>query len=134
MPGFGSFVRARLRWLSIVQIVALLFVQIAVAAHACPAVAADAAPAMADCSAHALAAGDLAQPQLCKAHCVIDDQAVVPVTDAVAPAAPMLLAVLDWRAALALTPTTAGHRIHGRPGAPRPSTPPLYLRLRILRQ
>lgn len=134
MPGFGSFVRARLRWLSIVQIVALLFVQIAVAAHACPALAADPAQSLVACAAHGNAPADPTPAQLCKAHCVADDQALGAGSSVDAPAAPLLLAVLDWRAASAavLAPADGGFDRLG--GAAPPGSPPLYLRLRILRQ
>lgn len=134
MPAFGPFVRARLRWLSIVQIVALLFVQFAIAAHGCPALAAERVVPVADCAAHGGTADAPASTPLCKPHCVADDQAVGPHTGVDVPAAPVLLAVLDWRDALATAPAPPNNGNGRLSGAPPPGAAPPYLRLRVLRQ
>ena len=130
-------------------IVTLLFMQFVTAAYACTtagrtAGTAQAAPAMAHMPgchgqmAQSAAASpiDPGQPQLCKAHCQQGAQtpSAAPVADA--PAAPMLLATLDWaRVALSIdAPAASAGRAPGlSSGAPPPGSPPLFLSLLVLR-
>ncbi len=134
MPACRTFGRVRLRWVSMAQIVALLFMQFAIAAYRCPAVAADAAVAVADCVAHSKSPADPTLSQLCKVHCLSDDQAVGATQTVGASAAPLLLAVLDWQAALLAVPAPVDPDFDRLSGAPPPGTPPRYLSLRILRR
>ena len=126
--------RCLTRWLS----VALLFVQFAVAAYACPAAFAPTpAPAamaeMPGCAGNMPHAMDPDQPLLCQAYCQQGSQTPQPTPPADLPNSPVLLAVLDWRPALLLPTGPAGEAQALRPGASPPGSPPLYLRLLVLR-
>lgn len=126
--------RSLAHWLSL----ALLFMQIATAAYACPAWAADAAaPAvmaeMPGCDGNMAGAMDPDQPQMCKAHCQQGSQTVHPTPASDAPASPVLIAVLDWRHAALLTAQPAAWTAIASPGGSPPGSPPLYLRLLVLR-
>jgi hypothetical protein len=130
--------RALAGWL----ILALLFMQFAVAAHACPRAAADpsavaALAAMAEmpgCDGAMATTVDLEQPQLCKAHCERDAQTVSPISAIDLPAATSMPAVLDGSPRSRLA--AAGTAPHGpQPsGIPPPGSPPLYLALLVLRR
>ncbi len=116
----------------------LLFVQVATAAYACPAVAAAvqvpaAMAEMAGCEGNMPRAMDPEQPQLCQAHCQQDPQAVQPTPASAAPATPVLLAVLDWTHAQLLPAQPAAGMAPVTYGASPPGSPPLYLRLLVLR-
>jgi len=89
----------------------LLFVQVATAAYACPAVAA----AVQVPAAMAEMAG-------CE-----------PTPASAAPATPVLLAVLDWTHAQLLPAQPAAGMAPVTYGASPPGSPPLYLRLLVLR-
>jgi len=124
-----------MRWLSGWLSVVLLSMQLATAAYACPAVA-QAAAAMAempDCGGNIPGAMDPDQPQLCRAHCQQGSQNVHPTPASDAPATPVLLAVLDWTHAALLPAQPAGRMPVVASGAPPPGSPPLYLRLLVLR-
>jgi len=126
------------RWLSGWLIVALLSMQLAMAAYACPALAtaAQAPVAMAEvpgCDGHMPAAMDPDQPQLCRAHCQQGSQAVHPTPASDAPATPVLFAVLDWTHAALLPAQPAGRVPVAFAGASPPGSPPLYLYLLVLR-
>jgi hypothetical protein len=121
-------------WLS----AALLLMQLAVAAYACPAALAQSlAPVatveMPDCAGRMPAAMDADQPLLCQAHCQQGSQTAQPTPAADATPAPVLLGVLDWTQALHVPGQPADRRPLLRPGASRPGSPPLYLRLLVLR-
>jgi hypothetical protein len=134
MSGMRLFGRRQRRWLSIWQVVAMLFMQLAVAAYVCPAVSAATLTPVPDCAEHGKSAADPAQPQLCKAHGVVGDQVVGGGGGVDATAAPPLLAVLDWRAAqLVAAPVIRAGRDR-LSGAPPPGAPRLYLALLVLRQ
>ena len=124
----------------------LLFAQLAASAYACPRLspaAADALAAipampamaaMADCHGQPRATMDPTQPQLCQAHCEQGSQSVSPAAAQDAPAAPLLLAVLDWSAAATRVPAAVeGRATLALSGAPPPGALPLYLRLLVLR-
>jgi hypothetical protein len=119
-------------------VVALLFMQMAVAAYACPrGMAGDAGTAMAampDCAGASAMAMDPDQPQLCKVHCDQGTQAVnpMPIGD-VFTAAPMLLAVLDWSGGTLLRTPPETQRASLPTGAPPPGSPPLFISLLVLR-
>ena len=128
------------------QIVALLFMQLAVSAYVCPMAQAHSVAAgavaeiatMADMpGCHGKAGMDPAQGALCKAHCQQGDQVVGgPHTGAAdAPATAGLLALLDWRGttlAVHSQAQTAGQALP-HCAAP-PGAPPRYLSLLVLRQ
>jgi hypothetical protein len=116
---------------------ALLLMQFAVAAHACLVGSVDAQAAMqmtamADCEGAMPAGLDPGQP-LCKAHCEQGSQAFNPALTFDAPAASLLLAVLDWADAIvpADMPPRAPHGVAS--GDPPSGAPPLYLSLLVLR-
>ena len=117
---------------------ALLFMQFAVAAYACPAAftQAQAPVAMANmpgCAGNMPQAMDLDQPLLCQAYCQQGSQTFQAPPAADVPSSPLLLAVLDWRPALHLPAMPAGE-VQALPlGASPPGSPPLYLRLLVLR-
>lgn len=130
--------RCSLRWLARWLSATLLFMQCAVAAYACPAALAQAqAPAtmaeMPDCAGGMAAAMDAEQPLLCQAHCHQGSQTAQPAPAADATAAPVLLAVLDWTGALRLPALPARQQPLLPAGAAPPGSPPLYLRLLVLR-
>ena len=131
-------------------VAALLFMQFAVAAHACQAAGrAAAVPHPVAALKHAPgchgggatadgAAPDADSPHLCKAHCQQGAQTpgVAPLADA--PSTSWLpVATLDWTQA-ALTfhapAPSAGQQPALRSGAPPPGTPPLFLSLLVLRR
>ena len=126
------------RWLSSWLTVLLLFVQLATAAYACPvAVAATMAPvAMAEmpgCAGNMRGAMDSDQPQLCQAHCQQGSQTVHPTPASDVPTSPVVLAVLDWRHSALLTAQPPSRARSMTAGASPPGSPPLYLRLLVLR-
>jgi hypothetical protein len=125
------------RWLSSWLSVAMLFMQIAASAYACPAVAAATAPVvmaeMPGCGGEMTGTMDPDQPQLCQAHCQQGSQTVHPTPAADAPTTPVLMAVLDWTHA-ALLPALQAHLTSTvAAGGSLPGSPPLYLRLLVLR-
>ena len=126
------------RWLSGWLTALLLFVQLATAAYACPvAVAATMVPvAMAEmpgCAGNMPGAMDPNQPQLCQAHCQQGSQTVHPTPASDVPTSPVLLAVLDWRHTALLTARPPSRARSMTAGASPPGSPPLYLRLLVLR-
>lgn len=130
--------RRPLRWLSCCLIVALVSIQLAAAAYACPAtaVAAQAAASMADmpgCDGHVASAMDPDQPKLCRVHCQQGSQTVQPTPASDVPASPVLLTVLDWTQTALLPQQPAGRLPAVSSGAPPPGSPPLYLRLLVVR-
>ena len=133
--------RYPVRWLSSWLAVALLFMQLATAVHACPRQAASASPpaSMADmpgCDIAGTGLADNASSLLCRVHCQQGQQALDQSAAADLAAAPLLLAVLDWAA-----PTFVGgagradvaRRTGVASGAPPPGALPIYLRLHVLR-
>lgn len=115
----------------------LLLAQWLTAAYACPVADGSGtalAVSMPGCDGHMSGARDPAQPLLCRMHCSQGAQTVqsAPGADlALAPA--MLLAILDWTPA-ALAPLHSAERpAPAATGAPPPGSPPLYLRLLVLR-
>ena len=133
----------------------LLFMQFAVAAHACKvpgrAFAGSQAGAATvhgpDChggvgptvaAATAATRPDADPPSLCKAHCQQGAQTPGVAPSADVPATPGLpIATLDWaQAALAVdaVATSAGQPPALRSGAPPPGAPPLFLSLLVLRR
>jgi hypothetical protein len=119
-------------WLSLL----LLCAQLATAAYACPALADVAAARMAampGCDGKMSAAMDPEQPLLCQAHCQQGSQTLnaVPLLDA--PVSPLLLAVLDWRPTQPARDSAVARRPERAAGAAPPGSPPLYLRLLVLR-
>ena len=146
----GPQITRRLRrWLSVWQIVSLLFMQLAVAAYVCPmaqaqtsAVNAEAAQDMTDMTdmpvcQEGKSGMDPTRGALCKAHCEQGEQVVggLHAGAADAPATAGLLALLDWRVtALAVhaQAQTAGQALP-HCAAP-PGLPPRYLSLLVLRQ
>ncbi len=128
------FHRCLIRCLS----VALLSVQFALAAYACPAALAQAqaAAAMAEmpgCAGNMPGAMDPDQPLLCQAHCQQGAQTPQPTPAADVPGSPVLLAVLDWGQAMHLPVQPAERGSMLPAGAAPPGSPPLYLRLLVLR-
>jgi hypothetical protein len=128
----------RTRWISVWLTVVLLSMQLATAAHACPArLATEHAPpvmaAMPGCDEHMPAAMDPDQQQQCKAHCQQGSQTVHPTPASDAPAAPVLLAVLDWTSAALLPTLPAARATVVTAGGSPPGSPPLYLSLLVLR-
>ena len=126
------------RWLSAWLAALLLLTQLATAAYACPALvaAAQASAAMAampGCAGNMPGAMDPDQPQLCQAHCQQGSQTVQPTPPSDAPVTPVLLAVLDWAQAARLPALVAGLAHEISPGASVPGSPPIYLRLLVLR-
>ena len=134
--------RDPVRWLSGWLVLALLFMQLATAVHACPRMALlDLRPvtidAMPGCTMADMGGADDPSGLLCRVHCQQGQQAF----DLSAPAADLagaavLLAVLDWAAAapaggtapLCLAPTSGVAS-----GAPPPGALPIYLSLLVLR-
>ncbi|HEU5293833.1 MAG TPA: hypothetical protein VFU71_03495 [Burkholderiaceae bacterium] len=117
---------------------ALLSAQWGTAAYACPRASAAASvpaavPAMPDC--HGTAPGaemDPDQPLLCKAHCDQGSQTVNDVPAQQPTPQLLLLAVLDWNGpALNAAPGVAADDDSAGPSPA--SSPPLYLRLLVLR-
>lgn len=127
-------IRSLSGWLTLL----LLITQIATAAYACPAALAVAnAPVamveMPGCDGNMPGTMDPEQPQLCRAHCQQGSQAVHPTPAPDAPTAPVLLAVLDWTDSALMPTQPAGRATLVTSGAPPPGSPPLYLRLLVLR-
>ena len=126
------------------QIVALLFMQLAVSAYVCPMAQAHGVVAGADMAAmadmpgcHGKAGMDPAQGALCKAHCQQGEQVVggLHTAAADAPTTAGLVALLDWRVttlAVHSQAQTAGQALP-HCAAP-PGAPPRYLSLLVLRQ
>ena len=123
-----------------VLILALLFLQMATAVHACLRVAAPMS-GHAACAEHERADAPAAAPAgasaLCKAHCDQGNLSVNQLGQAAAPdlqPLPQLWAVLDWKP-LAAAPAPALQRPDAlRSGAPPPGAPPIYLSLLVLRR
>lgn len=115
----------------------LLLAQWLTAAYACPAVAgsgAAAAVSMPGCDGHMSGARDPEQPLLCQMHCSQGAQTVQSVPGADLPPAPaVLLAILDWTQAARPALHSADSPAPLATGAPPPGSPPLYLRLLVLR-
>ena len=128
------------------QIVALLFMQLAVSAYVCPmaqahSVAAGADGDLSDMSdmpgCHGKSGMDPAQGALCKAHCQQGEQVVggPHAAAADAPATAGLLALLDWRVATLAVHAQAQTAGQALPHcAAPPGAPPRYLSLLVLRQ
>ena len=133
--------RNPVRWLSGWLAVALLFMQLATAGHACPLLAVpDLRPvptvAMPGCDMAATGVADDPASPLCRGHCQQGQQALDQSPAADLAAAPLLLAVLDWAAPAPVG--TAGRADAARrtgvaSGAPPPGALPIYLRLLVLR-
>lgn len=127
--------RSRRRLIRCLSVV-LLVMQLAVAAYACPAVFAPApAPTaeMPGCAGNMPVAMDPGQPLLCQAHCQHGSQTAQAAPALDATTTPVLWAVLDWAPSL-LLPAQAAQRLHAlHAGASPPGSPPLYLRLLVLR-
>lgn len=115
----------------------LLLAQWLTAAYACPAVAgsgAAAAVSMPGCDGHMSGARDPEQPLLCQMHCLQGAQTVQSAPGADLPPAPaVLLAILDWTQAARPALHSADSPAPLATGAPPPGSPPLYLRLLLLR-
>ena len=130
--------RRLVRWLASGLAVTLLFMQLATAAYACPA-AIGTAPAVVDmpempgCDGKMPGTMDADQPLLCQAHCQQGSQAVHPTPALDAPTTPLLLAVLDWSVAKGLPALATRCLPVLSAGASPPGSPPLYLRLLVLR-
>jgi hypothetical protein len=126
------------RWLCGWLVVAVLFMQVATSAYACPKIASALADPVAQtmmpgCDGHWAGSKDVEQPSLCHAHCQQGSQATQPAALPDLPFAGALAAVLDWRSA-ALLPVQPAHRERmAAPGGSPPGSPPLYLRLLVLR-
>jgi hypothetical protein len=120
------------------MVVAVLFMQIATSAYACPKVASGLADTAAEtmmpgCDGHMAGSKDVEQPSLCHAHCQQGSQATQPAAPPDLPGATALAAVLDWRS-VALLPVLPVQRERvAAPGGSPPGSPPLYLRLLVLR-
>lgn len=126
------------RWLAAGLAAVLLCAQLIAAAHACvEAVPVDEGePASPRCTVHAEAGApdDPAQSLLCKAHCSNDARSQADAPAQAAPVVPMLLAVIDWAAAVAAAGPQAAARAHAWPeGDSPPGRPPLYLSFLVLR-
>jgi hypothetical protein len=113
-------------WLVLVTLLA----QLATAAYACPHGLADEVTPMSACHG-AQATSDVDLPQLCKAHCEQGAQSHSPSLTFDLSAAPVLLAVLDWRPAAPTAMQTRPIVLHA--GAPPPGSPPIYIALQGLR-
>lgn len=124
------------RWLSGWLTVMLLLTQWLTSAYACPALASApaAAVSMPGCDGHMPGAMDPEQPQLCQMHCSQGAQTVQSAPGADLPPAPaVLLAILDWTQAALASLHSAERPAPVATGAPPPGSPPLYLRLLVLR-
>jgi hypothetical protein len=128
------------RWLSGWLMAVLLFTQWVTSAYACPMIAAAAnAPAalasMPGCDGHMPGAMDPDQPQMCQAHCTQGSQTVqsVPGADTPPPPAVLRVALLDWTQATQAPVRSANRDAPLATGAPPLGSPPLYLRLLVLR-
>lgn len=129
--------RHRLRWLSCLLVLLLLFMQLSTSAYACPAAVdstrSTTAMEMPGCDQDMSVDMDSDQPQLCKAHCQQGNQAVSAAQTADLVSWPVLVSVLDWRVD-AFVPQWLDHRPTDLPpGAAPPGSPPLYLSLLVLR-
>jgi hypothetical protein len=128
-----------MRWLCSGLAVTLLFMQLATAAYACPATigAAPAAVEMAEmpgCDGNMPGTMDPNQPLLCQAHCQQGSQAAHASPALDTPSTPVLLAVLDWSLAKGLPAALSTRCLPVlSAGAAPPGSPPLYLRLLVLR-
>jgi hypothetical protein len=130
--------RRQRSWLSRWLIVALLFMQLATASHACSVAfgASAGATVMADmpgCDGAMPATLDPDQPQLCQAHCQQGSHTVNQTPAADLTPAPVLLAVLDWAPAVQQLSAPASRPLGLAAGASPPGAPPLYLALLVLR-
>ncbi len=135
--------RSARRWLGSALVVALLFMQFAVAAYVCSGLRAghaemdmSAMADMTDCAGMSAQQMDPAQPQLCKAHCSHDDQSVQSGLGQLAPdlAAALFVAIVDWRPqAMSARAGAMSMRTVRAPTGPPRGWPPLYLALHILR-
>jgi hypothetical protein len=125
------------RWLAGWLAVMLLLTQWLTSAYACPMRAgapSAAAASMPGCDGRMSGAMDPEQRQLCQMHCSQGAQTLQSAPSADVPPAPaVLLAILDWTQA-ALAPLHSADRPAPLAmGAPPPGSPPLYLRLLVLR-
>lgn len=114
----------------------LLFMQLAVAAHACASGVAPAGPAVAalpDCHGEQSRAVDTDPAQLCKAHCAQGHQAVDGAHAVAWTPWPLLVCVIDWPHAAQLCQPAPGHLAGPCPGSAPPGSPPIYLSLLVLR-
>ncbi|MDE2372460.1 MAG: hypothetical protein KGN16_26070 [Burkholderiales bacterium] len=125
-----------------VLILALLFLQMATAVHACLRAVAPPLGGHEACAAHERMHAEAAAAQagagaLCQAHCDHGNLSVNQLGHAAAPdllPQPQLWAVLDWKP-LAAAPAPALQRPGAlRSGEPPPGTPPIYLSLLVLRR
>ena len=127
--------RSRRRLIRCLSVV-LLFMQLAVAAYACPAAFAPTPAPMAEmpgCAGNMAGTMDPSQPLLCQAHCQQGSQTAqsAPALDATTSA--VLWAVLDWAPSPRLPAQAAQQMYTLHVGASPPGSPPLYLRLLVLR-
>ena len=131
------------RWLAGWLVLTLLFAQGATAAYSCPLwQRGGSAPLMADCAemagmANAPGGGiDMAQPNLCKAHCDSGTQSPTPAADSDFSHGVMLLGSRAWSCSPVSSRDTVALRIDARSGAPPGAfagTAPLYIALQVLR-
>jgi hypothetical protein len=135
------FHRHPVRWLSSWLIVALLFMQLATAVHACPLWAVpDLRPQptvdMPGCDMQGNGVANDPVSALCQGHCQQGQQALDQSPAADLAAAPLLLAVLDWAAPAVMgdaAQADAARRTGVASGAPPPGALPIYLSLLVLR-
>lgn len=121
---------------ALVMTAALLFAQVATAAHACPTAAQDipaaqmmsAVPECSDMAAMA-APIDAEQPQLCKRHCAPDQQATA--SSVAVDASPNLLAIFPAPALLVGLRDSAALR--ASESAPPPGAPPPRILFQVFR-
>ena len=131
-----SMPRRTLRRLAVWLVLTLLSAQWAVASYACPSVGARPAAATPHMLCHddpSQGAPDPAQPLLCKVHCEQGSQTVNDVPAQQPPAQFALWAVLDWRRPALQPVHGADVAVLATPSASPPGSPPLYLRLQVLR-
>lgn len=134
------------RWLAGWLVLTLLFAQAATAAYSCPMwQRGGSTQTMTDCAEMADMAGmanqpgggiDMAQPNLCKAHCDAGKQSPTPASDSDFSHGVVLLCSLAWSSSPASSCDPVAPRIHARSGAPPGSPPgaaPLYIALQVLR-
>lgn len=130
----------RSRWFSGWLVAVLLFTQLATAAYACPQLApaagdADAEmAAMPDCEGSSAQRMDPDQPQLCKAHCdagttSVNSQPAAPDAPPAMAIGAALLGTIDVADAAQLAASMPVSVADGPPAG----SPPLYLRLLVLR-
>lgn len=131
------------RWLAGWLVLTLLFAQAATAAYSCPMwQRGGSTQTMTDCAEMAGMANqpgggiDMAQPNLCKAHCDAGKQSVTPLAGMDFSHGVELLGSLAWSSSPASSSDPVAPRIHARSGAPPGSPPgaaPLFLALQVFR-